>query len=347
MGGETGRRRAGTRPLAGPRRKGRRALATRATGPYERATTGLPACPLPIAAGILARERPDAGAGAPSSGRGAVMIPFHKYTGAGNDFVIVRERDLDGADPAALARRICPRETGAGVDGLALVRDDPARPAEVRFFNPDGTEFSTCGNGTRCVARYLSEERAPGDGPLRIATADGEVRAEVDGERVALDYRIEAEVEGEIRVALGAEEREGWLVRVGTPHLVVPLDSLPEGPIDELCSPARRDPRLGPEGANVDLVALEGRAEGSIRTFERGVEGETLACGAGAMASLLALRETGRCGPRLTLLTRSGERLRAELPDPEDPSSPRGPGVRHIRLSGPARPVFEGRFPAP
>lgn len=285
------------------------------------------------------------------------MIPFRKYTGAGNDFVIVRERDLDGADPASLARRICPRTTGVGVDGMALLRHDPPGPAEVRFFNPDGSEFGTCGNGSRCVARYLSERGASRDGRLRLATADGEIRAAVEGDEVALEYRIQVDVDGAYRVPVGQEEREGWLVRVGTPHLVVPLASLPDGPIDQLCGPARRHPRLGPDGANVDLVALESRTAGAIRTFERGVEGETLACGAGAMAAAVALAEAGRCDRRLSLLTRSGERLRVELLDPgrrpesggpgerEERSRPADPGARPIRLTGPARPVFEGRFP--
>lgn len=273
------------------------------------------------------------------------MIPFSKYTGAGNDFVVIEASALGPRDPAAVARTVCPRATGVGVDGMILVAPDGVGGVETRFFNPDGSEFGTCGNGTRCAARWARDEGHAAEGAVRVVTREGPVDARVEDDRVLLDYRLRAWIEGPRRVPLGDVEREGWLVRIGTPHFVIPLRRLPEGDIDALCRPVRRHPDLGPEGANVDLVTLEGPAAGRIRTFERGVEAETLACGSGAMASVLALHADGRAGPELDLATRSGETLSVALLEPERAPPAGEPAVRRVRLAGPARRLFDGGFP--
>lgn len=273
------------------------------------------------------------------------MIPFLKYSGAGNDFVVVRARDV-GEDPARLARRLCPRRDGAGADGLALVDPDGGGPMTVRFFNPDGTEFGTCGNGSRCVARWAADRGLAADGETVLATSEGRLLARVRGESVRLDYRLPAAVAGTRTVPLGDGRREGWLVDMGTPHLVLELESLPEGPIEDLCRPARRAGVLGPGGANVNLVEVLSSDRAAIRTYERGVEGETAACGAGSMSAALALRAAGRTGPRLELATRSGETLSVEL-DEDAARTASERRVRAIRLEGPARPIYEGRFPGP
>ena len=274
------------------------------------------------------------------------MIPFSKYSGAGNDFVVVDTAEVD-IDPAELARRICPRATGVGVDGMALVRDGGPGELAVRFFNPDGSEFGTCGNGSRCVARWAADAGRAPEGRVRLVTGEGVVEASVRGGRdVSLAYEIEAWIEARRRVPFGDGEREGWLVQIGTPHFVLPLDEMPDGPVDGLCRPVRHHPGLGPEGANVDLVAVGEPGRARIRTFERGVEGETAACGSGAMATALALRAAGSAGRDLRLRTQSGAELRVELEGPED-ADPGTPAVRAIRLSGPASFVFDGRYPAP
>lgn len=266
------------------------------------------------------------------------MLPFAKYSGAGNDFVVVEARRLSG-DPAGAARRICPRESGVGVDGLALVDPDGEELA-VRFFNPDGSEFGTCGNGSRCVARWAVDRGLAPPEDVRLRTSEGPIRARVDGDDVRLAYEIEARVASEHRLPGPEGERRCWLVSVGTPHLVMPVAELPAGPLDAACRPLRSHPELGPGGANVNLVEVVDAGRVRIRTFERGVEGETLACGAGCMATTLALSGAGLAGPRLELQTRSGETLTVELGAAVDDA-----GRRRIELGGPARLVFEGRFP--
>lgn len=273
------------------------------------------------------------------------MIPFAKYTGAGNDFVVVEASTVEG-DPSALARSLCPRSTGVGVDGLALVSSPEGKASlRVRFFNPDGSEFAVCGNGTRCAARWAADAGLAPEGRLTLVTDAGAVEARVDGDRVTLEYVLPARIEGSRTVPFDGERREGWLVRMGTPHFVLRLPELPEGPVDDLCRPVRHHEAMGPEGANVNLVAPAGEGRVAIRTYERGVEAETRACGAGAMSAALALHARGGCGAKLRLATRGGAELEVALdPGGEDEV---GPGERRIRLSGPARFVFRGRYPRP
>lgn len=263
------------------------------------------------------------------------MPRFSKYTGAGNDFVLVRAEEVGLDDASDLSRRICPRDAGVGVDGLILIRSLSDDHVRLRFFNPDGSEFGTCGNGSRCAARYAVERGLVPESELTLVTDDGEIEAHVEGERVALDFGFAAVLDREIRVDIGGESRAGWLVQIGTPHLVVALDSVEVADFDSVCRRIRSHPDLGAEGANVDLVAATGTDSVSIRTFERGVEGETLACGSGAMATALALRAAGLSDERLTLETRGGDALTVELLDE----------LSVIRLSGPARHVFDGVYP--
>lgn len=272
-----------------------------------------------------------------------MSVPFVKYSGTGNDFVVV-DAAATGLPPrpGALARRICSRREGVGVDGLIVVRGREADRVDLRFFNPDGSEFATCGNGSRCAARFAVDRGLVTERPFTMHTADADIEASVEGGRVDLEYAIEARLLGSLAVTFRCRSVEGWLVRMGTPHLVVPLDPLPEDSIEADCRPLRHDSRLGEEGANVNLVQSLGHDRLAIRTFERGVEGETLACGSGSMAAALALHAAGRCGAAVELLTRSGQELSVTL----QPGSTAERGrVSRIGLAGPVERIFEGTFP--
>ncbi len=270
------------------------------------------------------------------------MVRFSKYTGAGNDFVVAvpgPHLDLSGS---AAARRYCSRHDGIGADGLILVyRDDRANTVRVRFFNPDGSEFSTCGNGSRCAARFAVDQGLVDHGVLTLITSAGPVEAFVNEDRVSLEYRLPACRRGPITVAGPQGSAEGWLIDFGVPHFVLPLDQLPEGSIAQLCGRIRNDPQLGPDGANVNLIEMHTRDSGAIRTFERGVEGETQACGSGSMAAVLAMWAAGEAGRSVKLDVHSGETLHIELVDePVFDGTP----VR-VQLAGPAVREFEGDLP--
>lgn len=260
------------------------------------------------------------------------MSLFSKYTGAGNDFVIVRGEPLGLRDAGALAATLCPRATGVGVDGLITVRSLSEEVVRLRFFNPDGAEFSTCGNGSRCAARYAVDRGlVPPDHIL--VTDDGEILARVREDDVALEYALDARVERALRARVGPGERDAWLVRMGTAHFVIPVPSVEVENFDDLCRPLRWREDVGPEGANVHLVAREGGMV-FIRSFERGVEGETLACGSGCMAVAFALRAAGEAGDRVEFVARSGSPLIVEFLE-----------AGRIRLAGPAVFIFDGVFP--
>ncbi len=269
------------------------------------------------------------------------ILDFGKYTGAGNDFVVT-EAHWPDAEGSRMARHVCDRATGVGVDGLVFVWRMERDRVGVRFFNPDGSAFGTCGNGTRCAARFAVDRQLVSGSPFLIETSDSEIRAEVQPERnwVDLEYRMPVEVVRRIEVEGPFGPAFGWLVSIGVPHFVVPLDARPEGSIEEVCRKIRHDPALGPEGANVNLVALDGRTRGAIRTFERGVEGETLACGSGAMASAFALRSAGLCEPGIDLRVMGGCDLHIRVPD-----APHEDGEYRLSLAGPAEHLFDGRFP--
>jgi diaminopimelate epimerase len=260
------------------------------------------------------------------------MPLFSKYSGAGNDFVLVREEELGLHDAAALAQRICPRETGVGVDGLITVSSRRHGVVRIRFFNPDGSEFSTCGNGSRCAAQYTVDQGLTG-ADHTLKTDDGEILARVSPGSVSLDYSIDVRVEREFSTTLQNKPHNVWLVSIGTPHLVIPVGSVDIENFEELCQPLRGLAELGEQGANVDLVAREG-ASISVRTFERGVEGETLACGSGCMAAAFVLRQGVLTRNPVEIMTRSGTTLRVEFLE-----------GGQIRLIGPAVFLFNGVFP--
>lgn len=277
------------------------------------------------------------------------MLRFSKYSGAGNDFVVMNQDEAPVMDLGKLAERVCQRSTGVGVDGLALVRKLAPDRLEVRFFNPDGSEFSTCGNATRCVARWASDQGLT-HRELDIITSSSEVHATVEEREVTLDYRIEARVARRVEIRSSSKAGTAWLVRIGVPHLVLPLENMPVGPIEELCRPIRHHPDLGSEGANVNLVTLLNPGEALIRTYERGIEAETEACGSGAMACTLALHGNGKAEPEVAFTTHSGEILHVTLLDKVVDEEMRtdedeaGSGLANIRLTGPATHIFDGAF---
>jgi len=270
------------------------------------------------------------------------MIRFSKYTGAGNDFVVAVPDPALDRNGSKSAINFCSRRYGVGADGLILVYPDHHPDSvRVRFFNPDGSEFSTCGNGSRCAARFAVDEGLVRPGPFTLVTSAGPIQACVDEGGVSLEYRLPITRRGPISVSGPLGPTDGWLMGFGLPHFVLPLEHLPDGPIDELCSAIRSDPQLGPDGANVNLVEIHTGSSGSIRTFERGVEAETQACGSGSMATVIAMWAAGGFDRSVDLKVRSGETLHIELVD-----KPVFDGTQiRVQLVGPAVRVFEGQFP--
>jgi diaminopimelate epimerase len=261
---------------------------------------------------------------------------FFKMSAAGNDFILFdnRGREWNAAEARDRIRRLCTRALSVGADGVILL--EASRKADVRatFYNPDGAP-TFCGNGARCAARlaYLQ-----GLAPARLVleTDRGLHRAEVTGDSVVIDM---PDPEGFTRMeveALGRKWR-GARLDTGVPHFV----ALEEGPrpadILEAGRALRSHPAFGPDGVNVDFVHPNAEGDFSIRTFERGVEGETLACGTGTVAAALALAAAGKARSPVVLRSACGAALVVRFEG--DPTRATG-----IRLQGEARLVYVGHL---
>ena len=262
---------------------------------------------------------------------------FFKMSAAGNDFIALDNRDgaWSGPEFVDLTRRLCTRALSVGADGVILLEESKRANVRARFFNPDGRP-TFCGNGARCAAR-LAFLKGLAPARMTVETDLGVHRAEVSGTGVSFEMRDATQFEERVEVASQGRLYTGTLVDTGVPHYVV-VEPGPAGDSIEATGRAlRMHPRFAPAGANVNFVhALEGGLF-AIRTYERGVEGETLACGTGCVASALALAAAGQARSPVDLRTRSGLSIRVRF----EGEARRAAG---IRLEGEARLVFVGHL---
>ncbi len=219
-----------------------------------------------------------------------MKIPFYKMQGAGNDFIVVDDRAMSfPISDKAFISQMASRRTGIGCDGLILLQPSTRSDLRMRFINPDGNEVGMCGNGARCFARLAFDLGAAPE-KMTIETGAGIVRAEVLGNQIRLvltdpsDWRMKLDA--------GLEQSVDF-VNTGVPHAVVRIANLQELDLPTLGSALRHHKLFSPEGTNANFVKVEPDATLSIRTYERGVEAETLACGTGATAAALVAVEHG------------------------------------------------------
>ena len=271
--------------------------------------------------------------------------PFAKMSGSGNDFVFLDARASGAVDPletAAWIRAACARGTGIGADGVVFLGPprSPGAAAEVRYYNSDGGRAALCGNATLCATRLSAElGLASGDG-FALDTDSGRLPVRMRGGRPEIDLGTVTDVRPEVaEVVPGPGERRIGFAVVGVPHLVLLEDDVETVDVHSRGARLRSHPALGPAGANVNFVSPDGAAGWRIRTFERGVEGETLACGTGAVASgiLLAAWGLARADGVVELETRSGMRLGVTPRARED-------GGWSPSLAGEGRVVFRGEL---
>jgi len=270
-----------------------------------------------------------------------MSFPFLKMHGAANDFVIVDHRTAFlPEDLGPLVRRLCDRRRGVGADGVLLIEPDPELDFAMRYFNADGRTADFCGNGARCVARVALDQGLGRAGEVRFRTAVGPMAARRGGEGRAIDLhfgRVERPAE-EIRVEVAGRAFAGRLVWAGVPHFVTPVERVEWTPVQEWGAALRHHPRFEPAGANVDFVARLGPARVAMRTYERGVEAETLACGSGAIATALWAETAGERSP-VTVVTAGGDELIVRFREAE--------GGRDVSLEGPTEIAFTGTWSEP
>ncbi len=229
------------------------------------------------------------------------MTRFFKYHGAGNDFLIADNRDGKLSLKATDVQRLCNRHTGFGADGAMLLESSAGHDFRMVFFNPDGSGGMMCGNGGRCIVAFAADLGIVQAGkPIVFEAPDGLHEAEITvNEYPCKTVRLKMKDVSGIRV--WPEERSCFL-DTGTRHLVKFVEGLQDYPVLSEGRRLRHDPRFAPVGTNVNFVEPEDRpGEGTVlhvRTFEKGVEDETLACGTGIVASALAAFNQGCPGSR-------------------------------------------------
>ncbi len=215
-------------------------------------------------------------------------IPFVKMQGAGNDFVLVdARRALPVALRASFVLKICDRRFGVGADGLLGVHRSRKADVGMRIFNADGSEAEMCGNGARCLALYYALRS--GKKKFCIETQSGILEARVAGPAsVKLRMPDPSAIRLDQMVRVGKNTFEADLINTGVPHAVVEVADLESVPVMRLGRAIRRHDLFMPAGTNVDFIRIRDARQIDIRTYERGVEAETLACGTGAVAGAIA-----------------------------------------------------------
>ena len=264
-----------------------------------------------------------------------VMLRFTKMDGAGNDFILIDNRtgeiDLNRNQIA----RLCDRHRGIGADGvLFLERPSDHADFRMRYFNADGGEAEMCGNGARCFARFANKVTRV-EGEISFETPAGVISAELTGDLVTLRMTEPTDLRLEIPLQIGAQRRVVHFINSGVPHVVVPVTQVGDIDVRQEGSAIRRNEMFSPSGANVNFVEKRGPDEIAVRTYERGVEDETLACGTGVVASALMFAVTENAKGPITVIVRGGDELRVGF-DRIDKQ------FRKVTLTGPAEFVFDG-----
>jgi diaminopimelate epimerase len=265
-------------------------------------------------------------------------IPFYKMHGGGNDFVLIdhRQRFIPEAEQSQFARRVCHRQMGAGADGLILIEASSTANFRWRFYNADGSEPEMCGNGGRCAARFaVMNGIAPAE--LSFETLAGTIKAEVKGRRVKLLMAGVGDVIAGQNIPLEETTLLGHFLKVGVPHVAVPVADLDAAPVTGWGRSVRFHPLFAPAGTNVNFIRVEGPQTLRIRTYERGVEDETLACGTGAAASALIAARLGQVVSPVTVHTRGGEALTIYF-------TPDGETFSEVYLEGGALVAYQGEL---
>ncbi|MCD7964079.1 MAG: diaminopimelate epimerase [Rikenellaceae bacterium] len=260
------------------------------------------------------------------------MEKLYKYQGAGNDFVLLDARGTDKRYSEEKIRRICDRRFGIGGDGFMSLEDDKYADFYMRYYNADGREGTMCGNGGRCIALFAYHLGAVG-GEMRFNSSDGLHDADIIAENCTT---------GTVRLKMiDVEEYEtfedGLLLFTGSPHFIKFVDDVHEVDVFKEGRVLRYSERFSPDGANVNFVQFVEPGVIKVRTYERGVEDETLACGTGAVASAMASKINYGGGNVWRVSVEGGE---LEVRFEENGNN----GFRNVYLTGPAEKVFEAVY---
>ena len=266
-----------------------------------------------------------------------MVLEFTKMNGAGNDFVLLDNRAGNIKLTTEQVIHLCDRHRGVGADGVMLLV--PARTGKADwawdFYNSDGSAADMCGNGARCFARYV--QKATGQiGSFTFETAAGIIAASFDGARVTVNLTKPKDFKLNQSVPLASGNTTIHSLNTGVPHAVLFVPDADKAMVMEQGAEIRRHAHFGPRGTNVNFVQVLGKNHIRVRTFERGVEGETLACGTGVSAcAMVSARVHGFVSP-VKVQVQGGDQLEVSFKE-------NGGEFDDVRLTGPADFAFTGQ----
>ena len=255
-----------------------------------------------------------------------MIIEFYKYQGTGNDFIMIddRENEFDLND-SGLISALCERRMGVGADGLILLREHDTLDFEMIYFNSDGKQSSMCGNGGRCIIAFAQLLEMINDETTFMAI-DGEHKGKVTEDKIALQMQDVSEIEGVC---------DGLVMDTGSPHYIEMVDDLKHLNVNKEGKKIRNSEPFKKEGINVNFVLDAAKLQ--VRTYERGVEAETLSCGTGTVATALAMHYANCIEENLINVKTKGGDLTVSFEEFNG-------GYRNIWLIGEASMVYAGEF---
>ena len=262
-------------------------------------------------------------------------------SGAGNDFVVIDNRKGVVHDGVAMAKKLCDRRWGIGADGLLLLQSSNSADYRMMYYNADGSYGGMCGNGGRCMARFAVENGIAGT--THVFEALGYLyKSAVGTEDVELAMKDPSDIKMNIVLRLGSLVVRGHFIDTGSPHFVIPVSqllrkykTLSEIPVEQLGSRIRRHPVFKPNGTNVNFIEKKWGNAIRMRTYERGVEAETLACGTGSIASAIVASKLWRISPPVKIEPSSGVPLEVGF-------EKAGSSISGVTLKGQAVATFRG-----
>jgi diaminopimelate epimerase len=265
-----------------------------------------------------------------------MTLRFTKMNGAGNDFVLIDNRDRHISLTRNQVVRLCDRQRGVGADGLFLLIPSQSGKADWawEFFNSDGSTADMCGNGARCFARFIEKCVGAPDGTT-FETGAGVIKADFEGARVTINLTEPGEMRLNEQVNLSAGVQAIHSVNTGVPHAVIFVPDADRAMVQGIGAEVRYHPHFAPKGTNANFVQVKGPNSIRVRTYERGVEGETLACGTGVTASALVSARLFDFTSPVAVQVQGGDLLEVAFKRHAD-------HFTEVRLTGPADFVFEG-----
>jgi diaminopimelate epimerase len=270
-------------------------------------------------------------------------LTFTKMSGAGNDFVFIDKKQNDWLQVnAVLIQKICDRRNGIGADGLITIEDSATHNFVMNYFNADGSTGSLCANGARCAILFASESGRLKDDKAEFISNEVEYRGEVISDSEIKFYlNPPKKIKYNFKIKAGGKLINAHFADTGSPHVVIDINesegfltSLEKVQVEALGREIRNLPEFSPGGTNVNFVVVKDGLI-NIRTYERGVEAETLACGSGSVAAALICFVTKKLSVPVKIIPKSNEKLFVNF-DVENSK------VRNLSLTGPARVVFTG-----